>query len=286
MPEYQSKIDESLKAAKDNIISYVCKSLFIQVKNLEMKITYLQSIESVDTDYMESTRLKIEKTTKNILDLNNKLSKIHDKINALVACNKIDTNDLTDHCPICMESTDMCMFTCCLNVFCKECIHKMITNNINTCPLCRGDWKYNNLIMRASPTNGTHGLKKYEETLKLLKDKLTIPGKQLLIFMWNENTLNKLKHILQEHHIPFRTLAGNTNTIKRIVQWFDEGKIRVLLVNATVYGCGLNLTKATDIILFQKMHLELQNQLMGRAYRIGRTNELNVYRLMHSNELK
>ena len=125
---------------------------------------------------------------------------------------------------------------------------------------------------------------KYEETLKLIKEKLTVPKNQVLVFMWNENTLNKLKHILQSHHLPFRTIAGNTHTIRRIVQWFDEGKIRVLLVNATVHGCGLNLVRATDIILFQKMHVELQNQLMGRAYRIGRTNELNVYRMIHSNE--
>ena len=61
--------------------------------------------------------------------------------------------------------------------------------------------------------------------------------------------------------------------------------MRTLLVNATVYGCGLDLSSATDIVLFQRMHTELENQLTGRAHRIGRTHELNVYRILHKNEL-
>lgn len=268
---------------KDNIISYICKTFHIQVKNLEMKISYLQNIESVDTDNVSE---KIEKTRAKIAELNLKLSKIHEKIDDLIKYNAIDAEQMTDHCPICMESTDLCMFTCCLNVFCKACVNKMNDNHIRVCPLCRGEWEYNQMIFQTwSPNTATDNLNKYEETLKLIKEKLTVSKNQVLVFMWNENTLNKLKHILQSHHIPFRTIAGNTHTIRRIVQWFDEGKIRVLLVNATVHGCGLNLVRATDIILFQKMHVELQNQLMGRAYRIGRTNELNVYRMMHSNEI-
>ena len=270
---------------KDNIISYICKTFNIQVKNLEMKISYLQNIESVDTNNVESARSKIIKTQEKISGLNKKLSKIHDKIDTLIKYNAIDSNQMTDHCPICMESIDLCMFTCCLNVFCKACINKMNNNNVRVCPLCRGEWEYNQMILQ-TPTNPNinNNLNKYDETLKLIKEKLIVPTNQVLVFMWNENTLNKLKHTLQSHHIPFRTIAGKTQTIRRIVQWFDEGKIRILLVNATVHGCGLNLVRATDIVFFQKMHIELQNQLMGRAYRIGRTNELNVYRMMHSNE--
>lgn len=267
---------------KDNIISYICKTFHIQVKNLEMKIGYLQNIESVDTD---NVSVKIEKTHAKIAELNLKLSKIHEKIDDLIRCDAIDAHQMTDHCPICMESTDLCMFTCCLNVFCKGCVDKMNRNNVRVCPLCRGEFEYNQLVLQ-TPSNPTiNNTNKYEETLKLIKEKLTVQTNQVLVFMWNENTLNKLKHVLQSHHIPFRTIAGNTHTIRRIVQWFDEGKIRVLLVNATIHGCGLNLVRATDIILFQKMHVELQNQLMGRAYRIGRTNELNVYRMIHSNEI-
>jgi hypothetical protein len=41
---------------------------------------------------------------------------------------------------------------------------------------------------------------------------------------------------------------------------------------------------ASDIIIYHEMNKELETQIIGRAQRIGRTEPLNVYYLLHENE--
>ena len=66
----------------------------------------------------------------------------------------------------------------------------------------------------------------------------------------------------------------------KIIERFTKGEIRVLMLNATNYGSGLNLQMATDIIIYHEMNKELETQIIGRAQRIGRTEPLNVYYLL------
>ena len=41
---------------------------------------------------------------------------------------------------------------------------------------------------------------------------------------------------------------------------------------------------ASDIIIYHEMNIELETQIIGRAQRIGRSEPLNVYYLLHENE--
>jgi hypothetical protein len=41
---------------------------------------------------------------------------------------------------------------------------------------------------------------------------------------------------------------------------------------------------ASDIIIYHEMTTELQTQIIGRSQRMGRTEQLNVYYLIHDNE--
>ena len=53
----------------------------------------------------------------------------------------------------------------------------------------------------------------------------------------------------------------------------------MIFLNSNFNGAGINLQEATDIILYHEMPLNVQNQIIGRANRIGRTEALNVHHL-------
>ena len=263
--------------SKDNIISFVCKNLVVQIKNYEKKIEYLNNIETVDSETLDTNRNKLTKTHAKISELNNKLQRIHTKITEFS-----ETGYVAGVCPICLdEKKETCVFTCCLNHFCKGCTDRLLISGNNSCPLCRGDFR---TIVRSSSSHPSKPTK-YLETARLVKEKLNDPCASILVFLWTDNTIRKLQQVFEDKGIPYRCLSGNGNAIRKTITWFNEKKVRALLVNASMYGCGLDLSSATDIVLFQRMHAELENQLTGRAHRIGRTHELNVYRILHQNEL-
>ena len=69
-----------------------------------------------------------------------------------------------------------------------------------------------------------------------------------------------------------------------LIERFKNNDINVLLLNTEYYGTGLNLQFATDIVLYHRFTKEFEEQIIGRAQRMGRTTKLNVYYLMYENE--
>jgi SNF2 family DNA or RNA helicase len=61
--------------------------------------------------------------------------------------------------------------------------------------------------------------------------------------------------------------------------------LNMLFVNARSFGSGLNLENTTDIIMFHKLDSELEKQVIGRAQRFGRSEPLNIWYLLHENEM-
>jgi len=59
----------------------------------------------------------------------------------------------------------------------------------------------------------------------------------------------------------------------------------VLFLNSRHVGAGFNITCASDVFLFHKMSSEMEKQIIGRAYRMGRKAPLNVHHLLHNNEI-
>lgn len=281
---------------KENIISYVCRTLHVQRNNCLLKMDYLKTIETVDTDSIEVIQEKLRKTQQRMRDVDYKLTSIHNKVNILAETFDIENNTVEKYCPVCMENNvdDLCLYTCCLNVFCKKCVNQMLTvHKSGTCPLCRGELKYNEIILkyngkkRIADTRTNVGVvqDKYDKVVELLKEKNNIQEARVLIFVWHDNTLTHLNHMLiAQHFTNFRILRGNANTITRTVTWFNEGRLKVLLVNASLYGCGLNLMGATDMVFFQRRGVDQESQLIGRAYRLGRVHPLHVHRILHEHE--
>ena len=70
----------------------------------------------------------------------------------------------------------------------------------------------------------------------------------------------------------------------RIRRDFQSGKIQVLCMNAQHVGTGVNLEAATHVVLYHRMNVEMERQVIGRAVRFERATELRVVHLVHEEE--
>jgi SNF2 family DNA or RNA helicase len=86
--------------------------------------------------------------------------------------------------------------------------------------------------------------------------------------------------------IAVKQVRGNKDVIASTLKGFQKGDTKVLLLNSIEAGAGLNITAATHIILLHAMTHEEEKQILGRAYRLGRSEPLEVIRLLHPDELQ
>jgi SNF2 family DNA or RNA helicase len=89
---------------------------------------------------------------------------------------------------------------------------------------------------------------------------------------------------LESDRIQAETVKGNKDVINSLLNKFDEGKLRALLLNSNHAGAGLNITSATYVVLWHAMSIEEEKQILGRAYRMGRTQPLHFVKLVHPDE--
>jgi hypothetical protein len=72
--------------------------------------------------------------------------------------------------------------------------------------------------------------------------------------------------------------------IDTAVSEYKIGNAKILLSNSKLFGCGMNFENSTDIIFVHKMDKEMEEQVIGRAQRMGRKTVLNILYLEYENE--
>ena len=80
------------------------------------------------------------------------------------------------------------------------------------------------------------------------------------------------------------TVKGNKDHISSTLKQFEKGDIQVLLMNSMQAGVGMDLKSATHVVLMHLMKTEEERQIIGRAIRLGRNEQLNLVRLLHEGE--
>jgi SNF2 family DNA or RNA helicase len=125
-------------------------------------------------------------------------------------------------------------------------------------------------------------LKKTEQLLNLMK--LNPTGK-FLIFSRFDNPFIQLSQEIEAMKLTVKLVKGNKDVIAQTLKSFQKGDTNVLLLNSIQAGAGLNITAATHVILLHAMTHEEEKQILGRAYRLGRTEPLEVIRLLHPDEM-
>jgi len=107
-------------------------------------------------------------------------------------------------------------------------------------------------------------------------------GKKFLIFSQYISMLEILKNILNRNEIPYEYLDGSTQDRHKIIDKFNnDSKIRAFLTSLKTGGYGINLTAADTVFIIDPWwNPMVENQAVDRAYRIGQTKKVNVYKLI------
>ena len=264
-----------------SLIEAVTANLQKELVRLEKTYTFKESMEY-------STPQAKELALQSLIE---KISRTKDSIKGIEERIK---NFATEMCPICYEEPNEHLITpCCSRAFCTACLLLSIAHNPE-CPLCRAqihpskctklilkENQNQNQIVTENATEESLQPKKHEALLKLLKDN---PNGRFLVFSRYDNPFDLITKTVNDMGINVRNLKGSKDTIASILNSFDSGAVRCLLLNSQFAGAGLNITAATHVILLHAMSHEEEKQILGRSYRLGRKGPLTFIKLLNKGE--
>lgn len=259
-----------------NLIDAVTKERERELDRLRKTYTFKQSIEYATPQAKENA----------LAALTSKISSVESQ---LVSFKERISSSVFEDCPICYDNpkqNSATMTPCCHRVFCGACILQSLARGL-TCPMCRNQIKVNELVQLVE--EGKTKKKKDEPKLlsksrQLLKFLQENPNARVLVFSRYENPFITLERECEERGISYHTLRGNKDVIASTIRSFEKGEKRVLFLPTESAGAGLNLVSATHVVLLHAMTPEEEKQAIGRAFRLGRTDQLTVVRLLHEGE--
>ena len=106
-------------------------------------------------------------------------------------------------------------------------------------------------------------------------------GDKVLVFSHSIPTLNYLEDLLKQTGRKYARLDGKTKMSARqkLTKDFNSGEAHVCLISTRAGGLGLNLPGANRVVIFDfGFNPILEEQAVGRAYRIGQEKPVFVYR--------
>ena len=243
----------------------------------------LMMVIALDTK-KDDIKRQINNNRSNMTLLRKKIKNITAKIDGISS--RIEDAS-SKQCPICYcPFSNPCITPCCNNVFCIECITMALASSSKKeCPLCREQIKIKevNLIINSDsvPEEEERLKTKLETLMEMIK---LNPDKRFMVFSEFNISLGTITKEFIKDDIGYSSIKGHSSTISRILKDFKEKKFRVLLLNATHFGAGLNLQFTDEIIIWHRMSDDLERQVIGRAQRLGRKEPLNITYLCYDNE--
>ncbi|MGB1302045.1 MAG: DEAD/DEAH box helicase, partial [Pseudoalteromonas tetraodonis] len=112
-------------------------------------------------------------------------------------------------------------------------------------------------------------------------------GRKVIIFSQFTSALDLIAERLNELNINFSMLTGQTRHRDKVIDEFTSGNTSVFLISLKAGGTGLNLTQADTVIHFDPWwNPAVEKQATDRAYRIGQTNPVFVYKLIMANSIE
>jgi SNF2 family DNA or RNA helicase len=195
---------------------------------------------------------------------------------------------LSKECPVCMEDiVNRVLVECCMNSFCNVCVLQLLKTTCK-CPLCRTQLDPSKMIYageekeeKREERKEERRLNKQEQLVEIIKNN---PQGKYIVFSEFNNTFFNIIETLNKNNIKNEELKGSVERINNILRQFKSGEISVLFLNSRYNGSGINLQECSDIIIYHKMESVLEQQIIGRALRIGRRQDLHVHKLFYENE--
>ena len=134
-------------------------------------------------------------------------------------------------------------------------------------------------LNEASPT-----LSAKTKFLMSMLDRFRREGRRTLVFSQSQRMLDIIEAAIRAENLKFVRIDGKSSVEERDrrVSFFrSNDDIPVMLLTARVGGLGLTITEATRVIIYDPAwNPTTDNQSVDRAYRIGQTQNVVVYRLI------
>ncbi|SED92710.1 Superfamily II DNA or RNA helicase, SNF2 family [Streptomyces sp. 2224.1] len=121
------------------------------------------------------------------------------------------------------------------------------------------------------------------ELLDELLDTVLAEGSSVLVFTQYVQMARLLESHLATRGVPTQFLHGQTPVARReeMVRRFQDGAAPVFLLSLKAAGTGLNLTRASHVVHFDRWwNPAVEAQATDRAYRIGQTRPVQVHRIV------
>lgn len=259
-----------------SIVQAVTEHKVKELERLEKTYEFKQGLEYASEAAKESS----------LKNLQDKMNQVKEQIKSLKE--RVE-NYKEEICPICYEEPNDALITnCCSRVFCAICILQSLSRN-PTCPLCRGAINPSSLkkigieneVVVTAEVEENGPKKKIEALFEILEQN---PYGKFLIYSRYDNSFIEVLDTCKQKKLVAKELKGSKDMIASVLTNFKEGKVNCLLMNTLQMGAGLNITEATHVILLHAMNHEEEKQILGRAYRVGRTNELHFIKLLYPDE--
>lgn len=126
------------------------------------------------------------------------------------------------------------------------------------------------------------------EKLKVMLEEIISEGHRVLLFSQFVDMLDIVKAWLEREGIEYEYLTGKTKDRQGAVERFNSSnRIPIFLISLKAGGTGLNLTGADYVIHYDPWwNPAVEDQATDRAYRIGQTKKVFVYRLITKNTVE
>jgi SNF2 family DNA or RNA helicase len=124
--------------------------------------------------------------------------------------------------------------------------------------------------------------RKFQTKMNVIVDLILDRGKEgkFIIFSSYDESFESLCHLLQDHGIQYTQLQGRNESRSKQIMDFKRGEMMVLFLTSIHDSAGMNLQESTDVILYHPTSEDLETQIIGRAYRVGRNIPLHVHHLV------
>ena len=119
------------------------------------------------------------------------------------------------------------------------------------------------------------------EYLLVMLQELVEEGRVILVFSQFRRMLEWIARDLVAAGIEHLMLTGCTRDRQAVIDGFQQGAGQVFRISLKAGGTGLNLTRADTVIFYDPWWNDAaESQATDRAYRIGQTQPVFVYRLL------
>ncbi|AYV85825.1 MAG: NAD-dependent DNA ligase [Satyrvirus sp.] len=289
MKEAVSKLNCDVDT-EENIIKVLSDKINTELHNLKKELKYVKSIIPVDKDAHEK---RIKKIEDDIARCKVKLGTVKERMESIK----------NECCFICAEPFNTpTIMSCCKNVFCLKCLLSALKSCENKCPYCRHtikDHKEYHVIgekekKKKNPekniitTSKSFGEMDKADVLESILMHISKHDNKprILIFSDYPQTFAKIINNITKAKLEYSLISGVPTHITNVINKFNAGTINILLLDSQHYGSGLNLQAANYLILYHRMTPELEEQVIGRAQRDGRKDQLKVMYLLNDTENK